>query len=47
MKVKGQWIYLYHGVNLKGNANHFFQAKQETRRLQSAFSRKLCGLFMF
>ncbi|EOP72640.1 transposase [Bacillus cereus VDM006] len=47
IKVKGQWMYLYRAVDSKGNTIDFFLNKQETRRLQSAFSRKLCGLFMF
>lgn len=48
IKVKGQWMYLYRAVDSNGNTIDFCLSKTRDHiRLQGAFSRKLCGLFMF
>jgi transposase-like protein len=46
IKVKGQWMYLYRAVDSKGNTIDFYLSKTRDKKLQSASSRKLCGLFM-
>ncbi|MGG0288502.1 DDE-type integrase/transposase/recombinase, partial [Peribacillus butanolivorans] len=38
-------MYLYRAVDSKGNTIDFYLSKTETKRLQSASSRKLCGSF--
>ncbi|SDE76634.1 DDE domain-containing protein [Priestia aryabhattai B8W22] len=47
IKVKGQWMYLYRAVDSKENTIDFYLSKQEIIKLQNAFLRKLCALFMF
>ncbi len=47
IKIKGQWIYVYRAVDSKGNTINFFLSKTRNQKAQSAFSRKLCDLFMF
>ncbi|MGR5874878.1 DDE-type integrase/transposase/recombinase [Bacillus pacificus] len=46
IKVKGQWMYLYHAVDSKGNTIDFYLSKTRDQKAAKRFFKKLCGLSM-
>ncbi|TNP15926.1 DDE-type integrase/transposase/recombinase [Bacillus tropicus] len=44
MKIKGQWIYLYHTVNPKGNTFDFHLSKTRISKATKHFPRKACSI---